>query len=304
MPVDSSRWSGFQKDRFVGGANVELGPFWNSLDISLYGVGQTASGLLDRGAVGGEVRYFREGLFVVGFLDYDVHYTSLNLAQVTGNWQITPSTSVNGYFDYRNVPFLTTRNALIGQPVGGLGGLAGLFSTGEIEALAQDRTIRATTFTAGLTHRFLPTLQLALNFTGSDLGGTQTSGGVVGFPGNGLEFSYLAQLIANDVTRSGELVVGSLRYFDGSNTDVVTAGIEAHEPITRALRAWPRLYVLYQGSRNTQDLVALRPSLRFDLSVWKLTFDAEAGLEWSHALSSGPDPPWGYYLNCGVRYDF
>lgn len=304
MPVDSSRWSGFQTDRFLGGANVEFGPFWNALDVSLYGVGQTASGLLDRAAVGGEIRYFREGMFVVGFFDYDVHFKSLNLAQVTGNWQITPSTAVNGYFDYRNAPFLTTRNALVGQPVGGLGGLEDLFPADELEQLAEDRTVHATTFSAGLTQRLSPKLQLALDFTGSDFSGSETSGGVVGFPGSGLEFSYLAQLLGNDLTRPGELVVGSLRYFDGSHADVASAGVEAREPITRFLRATPRFYALYQRSSATQDLVALRPSLRFDVFVWKLSFDAEGGIEWSHALTSGPDPPWGYYMNVGVRYDF
>jgi hypothetical protein len=40
------------------------------------------------------------------------------VAQLTANWQVTPETMLTGFFDYRNVPFLTTRNAIQGR-VGG-----------------------------------------------------------------------------------------------------------------------------------------------------------------------------------------
>ena len=90
MPVDSSRWTGLATDRFLGGVNAELGTFFDSLDVDLFAVGQSASGLLDRAALGGEIRYFREGLFAAAYLDYDAYFNSLNVAQLTGNWQATP----------------------------------------------------------------------------------------------------------------------------------------------------------------------------------------------------------------------
>ena len=70
--------------------NLELGTFFESLDIDLYAIGQSASGLLDRAAVGSEIRFFREGLFAAAYFDYDAYFTSLNVAQLTANWQATP----------------------------------------------------------------------------------------------------------------------------------------------------------------------------------------------------------------------
>jgi len=303
MPVDSSRWTGLETDRFLGGVNLELGTFFESLDIDLYAIGQSASGLLDRAAVGSEIRFFREGLFAAAYFDYDAYYTSLNVAQLTANWQATPSTTVTGYFDYRNVPFLTTRNAVQGQ-VGGLSSLEDVLSTSQIETLAEDRTSHATTLNLGVSQVLLPRLQLALDFTASDFSGTETSGGIEGFQGSGWQFSYLTQLIATDLAVPGDIGVASLRYFDGSSSDVVTFGLQARVPVTSALRVNPRFYTIYQKSSSTQDLVALRPSLRLDYRLWKLTFDAEGGYEWGKTLSGGTDRPSGYFMTGGIRYDF
>jgi hypothetical protein len=303
MPVDSARWTGFETNRFLGGLNVELGTFFDSLDIELFGVAQSASGLLDRAAVGGEIRFFRPGFFAAAYLDYDAYFTSLNVAQVTANWQATDTTTVTGFFDYRNVPFLTTRNAVQGQ-VGGLSGLEDLLSDSEIHSLAEDRTTHATTVNLGVSQMLRPRLQAAFDFTASDFSGTEASGGVLGFPGTGWEFTYLTQLIATEVVVPGDIGVVSLRYFDGSGGDVVTFGLQARAPITPALRLNPRFYTIYQNSKNTQDLVALRPSLRLDYRLWKLTFDAEGGYTWGKTLSGGTDQPSGYFLTGGIRYDF
>jgi hypothetical protein len=303
MPVDSSRWNGFETDRFLGGVNVELGTFFESLDVELYGVGQSASGLLDRAAIGGEARYFRDGLYAALFLDYDVHFLSLNVAQLTGSWQVTPATNLTALVDHRNVPFLTSRNALQGRAEG-LAGLQDLFSDGEIESLAEDRTGRATTLGLGASHRLLPDLQLAFDFTASDYSGTDPSPDFPAFEGTGFEFSYLAQVIATDLVTRGDVGVASLRYFDGSNGDVTTFGLQARAPIARDLRVNPRFFTIYQKSRSAGEQVALRPSLRFDYRLWKLAFDLEGGIEWARGLGGRADPPWGYFTTFGVRYDF
>jgi hypothetical protein len=303
MPVDSARWTGLETDRFLGGVNLELGTFFDSLDVDLFAVGQSASGLLDRAALGCEIRYFREGLFAAAYLDYDAYYNSLNVAQITANWLATPSTTFTGFFDYRNVPFLTTRNAVQGQ-VGGLSALENILSTSEIQSLAEDRTAHATSLTLGVSQVVLPRLQIALDFTTSDFSGTETSGGIDGFEGTGWEFSYLAQLITTDLAVPGDTGVLSVRYFDGSSGDTVTLGLQARAPITSALRINPRFYTIYQKSSSTQDVVALRPSLRFDYRWWSLTFDAEGGYQWGKTLSGDQTQPSGFFLTGGIRYDF
>jgi hypothetical protein len=303
MPVDSSRWTGIETDRFLGGLNVELGTFFDGLDVNVYGIAQSVRGLLDRAAVGSEVRYFSDGFFAALFVDFDAYYESLNVAQLTGNWQVTPKTTLTAFFDYRNVPFLTTRNAIQGQP-GGLSALEDAFSTSQIEALAEDRTAHAMSLNLGVSHALRPRLQLAFDFTASDFSGTEASGGIEGFEGTGFQFSYLGQLIANDLAVPGDLGVLSLRYFDGSTGDALTVGLQARVPITSGFRVNPRFYTIYQKSSTAQDVVSLRPSLRLDWRLWKVTLDAEGGYEWGKTLRGLVDQPSGYFVTGGIRYDF
>jgi hypothetical protein len=80
--------------------------------------------------------------------------------------------------------------------------------------------------------------------------------------------------------------------------------LQARAPITSALRINPRFYTIYQMSSTTQDLVALRPSLRFDYRWLHLTFDLEGGYQWGKTLTGTGDQPAGYFVNGGIRYDF
>jgi len=304
IPVDSSRSDGFGDERWVGGVSAEFGTFFDALDVAFFAIGQTASGLIDRAAVGGEIRLFRPGYYGALFFDYDFHFQSLNLIQFTGSWQAAPSTTLTGLFDYRNVPFLTTRNAVQGQ-ASDFVGLSDVFSDSQLESLAEDRTGRVTTLNLGLSQGLLPRLQLALDFTASNYSGTDASANVPGFDGTGFEFSHFAQLIASDLLLPGSVGAASLRYFDGSNSDVVTLGLQARAPVgTPDLRVNPRFFTIYQSFHSGQELVALRPSLRMDYRIWKLAFDVEGGVEWSRALDGRADPPWGYFVSGGCRYDF
>merc|ERR1711879_305372 len=68
-PVTSSRDSfgdtlGSQR-RFAG-LSVAWSPWEDGPDIALYSIEQTDSGLVDRRAVGGEIRYFDDGLTLFG----------------------------------------------------------------------------------------------------------------------------------------------------------------------------------------------------------------------------------------------
>jgi hypothetical protein len=307
LPVDSSRTNSFGEDRWLGGVHADLGTFFDTLDIGLYAVGQTASGLLDRAAIGGEIRVFQPGWYGALFFDYDFHFQDLNLIQFTGSWQVRPSTTLTALVDHRNSPFLTLRNALQGQS-GGLDTLQGSLTDSQIESLARDNTGRVTTLDLGLSQGLLPRLQLALDFTASDFTGTDGSTGVPGFDGTGWEFSPSAQLIANDLLRTGDVGVASLRYFAGQGSDVVTIGLQAREPVTAGLRLNPRFFTIFRKSQTAEDLVALRPSLRLDQRVWKLNFDLEGGVEWSASLGGAPagasNAPWGYFVTGGCRFDF
>jgi tetratricopeptide (TPR) repeat protein len=303
FPVDSTKATRMEFNRYFGGLSVDIRELLDRVDLEFFAIVQNEGDLLDRIAVGSEARYFSNGLLLASFLDYDVYYQSLNIAQLVGNWQLTQRTNLNTFLDYRNVPVLTTHNALQGQDADDLEDLLKLFSEDEIVSLAEDRTGRALTLNAGVSHSFTDSLQLAADFGTTEMSGTKTSGGVEGLEATGFEFSYSAQLIANGVVVPRDLVSVGLRYYDGSQVDIASLMFTSRLPVTRDFRISPRVRVQHRNERTQSDRIVVSPTLRFDYRLWKLAFDADLGIEWRVPLGSGLDRELAFFMTCGVRYD-
>jgi hypothetical protein len=304
LPVDSSTEWFEEFERYFGGLSVQIGTLFDVLDLELFAVGQADGSFVDRAAVGSEIRYFDVGRTLAAYLDYDVYHHSLNTAQIVGSWQATPSTYLSIFLDHRNVPTLTTRNALQGQTERDLGGLLALFSREEIEELAEDRTARATNLSFSASQLLTSRLQLAIDFSANDLSGTETSGGVEGMAGTGFEFTYSTRIIANDVLTPGDVGVVGVRYFDGSRADVIGAALSGRYPVTSALRLTPRIRTDYRKERIGSDTLVLGSALRFDYRIWKLTFDSELGVNWNLPFESVAEDQLDYFVTFGIRQDF
>lgn len=304
FPVNSPDVERHDFDHYLTGFSLAVRPFEETLQLDLYAIGQAQDGIVERAALGGELRYFQLGRMLAAFVDYDVYFESLNTAQLVGSWHLTPRTHLTALLDYRNVPTLTMRNALMGQPVDSLEDLLGAFSRRNLKDLARDRTARATNLSLGVSHAFSEHLQLAGDFSAMDISGTEASGGVEATQGTGFEFSYVVRLIANEVLASGDVCVLGLRYFDGSLADRVAMTLDGRYPIFADLRANPRLWAEYRHNRGLSDTVVVRPSLRFDYRLWQLVFQPEAGLDWRLPMRSKLDDQLGYSLMLGIRWDF
>ena len=92
---------------------------------SVYINQQLIDGYTDRKAVGLDLRYFNEGIFVSSNLDYDLAMRALNIAAVQGMWQQidkegNAGLTVNALFDRRAQPLVTLGNALFFQDPSGL----------------------------------------------------------------------------------------------------------------------------------------------------------------------------------------
>jgi hypothetical protein len=304
FPLDTPDFDDFEWSRYLAGVNAGVHGLAEGLDANVFAVGQMDAGTPDRAAIGGELRYFSKGRMLAAFVDFDVYFLSLNVAQIFGTWPVHPRLFLTATLDYRNVPVLTTRNALIGQPEGDLGGLEDLFSESEIKELAEDRTARAGSFTLNASYQLTRTLQLAGDFIASHFWGTETSGGVPGFPGMGFEFGYSARLIANDVLAAGDLGVLTLRYFDGSSVDSVGASLDARYPLTPDLRLNPRLWTDFRTADLGGDVVRVVPTLRLDWRLLGFEIQPEAGFEWLEPIGGPSQRQLGYLVSLGVRYDF
>ncbi len=101
------------KPKFAG-ASVDFGtkdPFGGSL----YGIVQKADGLIDRKAVGGNLRYFNPSFTLMSMFDWDTQFKALNMLTIQGTWNGGgTSNDYNFIIDKRRGPLLDVRNAVNG----------------------------------------------------------------------------------------------------------------------------------------------------------------------------------------------
>ncbi len=306
-PVESTRDLFIRTDRTFYGASLDINGLWEAWDFNLFFINQTSAGILDRRAVGGEVRYFdpRKSLFTL--VDYDIFYNNLNIFLTLGNWSVSKNTTLNWSLDYRNNPFLTTTNAIQGQGVETLGALSGAFSEGELFRLAMDRTAKSKTATIGLTHDISENLQIIGEFTATEQEGTPASGGVEAQPGTDTEYFYSAQFILNNLLMENDIFIIGLRYGDSTLRNSYTLTIDSRLPLKRTFRISPKLRIDYRNSKQNSDTrLVTRPILRLDYRIRKwMRLELETGGEFTSETLSGLSRfNSGFFGFVGYRADF
>lgn len=324
LPVDYYHSDTVDTGRYVYGLGLDLERLFEHLDGQVFAVQQRAGDFVERTAVGLDMRWTDETKFVSTYVDFDVDYVVLNTALLVANWRVSEATNLNLLLDYRRSPILTTSNALIGQLAEDLDELATLYSRDEIRALAEDRTPTSTYLSVGGTHRLSQRWQVGLDVSGSRLSSTPTSGGVMETPSTGWELSVNPQLIATGLLREGDIATLGFRYFDGATTKTYSLLLNERLPITSKLRIAPRLRVDWRDRAGSDEFtpppgttddpffrpdpvrngqLTVRGYLGADYRLWKLTFDADCGVEWTDDSFAG-ESSLDHSLWFGLRYDF
>jgi tetratricopeptide (TPR) repeat protein len=307
FPLASSVSQGVDTNRQVYGASVEGRDILPGLHAELFAVGQLIDDATDRIAAGIEARYVDEVRSAFGLIDYDFHFLELNVAMLSGSWRLPHGTTVNALFDYRFAPILTTRNALIGQPIPNLNLLFAEYGKSGVEQLAKDRTPRITTLVAGASHRLTEMLDLNGDFTAAKMGGTPSSGGVPGYPPGAWQFYYTAQLVARGwLTESGTERV-AIRVRDGQHQNSYALTLGGRYSFLRAFRATPEFRVDYRDNDVARDYIELIPRLRIEYRIGPVTVDVDGALQWLQGVGGGLQSnrdELGYSLHAGARYDF
>jgi hypothetical protein len=207
----------------------------------------------------------------------------------------------------RNTPILTTRNALIGQPVDTLSELRSTFTDTEIYDLAEDRTPVMSSYALSATRPLGERFQISMDVIGSQIGATSASGGVGAQPETGLNTAYQLQLFANSLFRSGDFNVLAFRYDDTAAARLASLGLTSRVPVFGAWRLSPRVRVDQRrltADGSTQWLYI--PSLRIDYqrnhTLFELEMAAELG---SRDQASQPDDESRrYFIGMGYRIGF
>jgi hypothetical protein len=313
--VDSSRDVFINYDRYFYGISADIGTFFDAWDFNLFFIEQIDHGILDRRAVGGEIRYFEPNRSFFTFVDYDIHHNELNTFLFTGQYIFPDRTTINASYDYRLSPLLTTRSALQGQlNVNSIDELD--LTEKEILQLARDRTATSKSFNLGLSRPLTEQFQVNADFGLTNLSGTKTSGGVDGSKGTGNEFLYSTDLTGSSLLTDGDLFVLGFRYLDLNKSNVKTVSLNTRYPITRELRINPRFrFDMKDDTDDKTTRLTFRPSVRVTYRALKhLQLEVEGGVEWEKQERSDAertatdlskyDRTESYFVLVGYRLDF
>lgn len=235
-------------------------------DASVFVVEQTFDGLRDRRAVGLNGRYLNSWGSLVGVLDYDVGFKSLNTASLLGTMQLPSRWTLSLDAERRNSPVLTSRNALIGQSVSDLNALlAQVGSAEQIYFLARARTPITDDYSVTASRPIGQRYQFTSIVSASRTGPTQTVGAVQGDPASGWLLTYQAQFAATNFWTQGDFNVITLTDSKTLAGRLDSVALTSRFPITKSWRMGPRLSIdrLAQDTNSSNELTFL-PSMLLD----------------------------------------
>jgi hypothetical protein len=307
----SPNWSRFDapflNDKTLYGASVDFLKVFGVLDTTLYTIAQFDRDIVDREAIGAEFRYFNTRTSALGTLDYDVHFNQLNAAIFSGTYTLEDKSVINTAFDYRKVPFLSSWNALQGQPFLTLYDMLRFNTMGDIRQFAIDRTPTFESAMVSYSRPINAIYQIGGDATVTNLTGTLPSGGVDGTPASGLEYYLSAQLTGSGIFKPGDLFMGALRYASLSDSKVYVLDFNTRYPITPDLSVSPRLRLGYRTGVGT-DLkeTTILPSFLVDY-LWSkdLSFETEIGYKYMDSSLAGvKSVTHDIFATVGIRKDF
>jgi hypothetical protein len=262
-PVESTR-DAIETDRQFYGVAVEFGELIGAWDVAAFFNAQTIDGTDARSAVGTEFRYFDERRSFTAMVDYDVDFGELNTLLMLGTWRFDNRLTLSVLYDERLSPILTTRNALIGQPVGTVDELLLVWTEDEIRQLAVDRTAESRTMTVGISTPLADRFQLNFDLTRAEYGGTVESGGVAAVPDQGVQTFASTSLVGSGLFTGGDVNIFNLRVGQSDTFRSQLLTWDSRFPVGRRIRINPRVRVsVWQGLLDGRERRSVSPMLRF-----------------------------------------
>jgi hypothetical protein len=213
---------------------------------------------------------------------------------------------VHASVDQRRSPFLSTGNAIIGQPVDNFDALTVIFSEDELRQIALDRSPLSRSYSVGVAHSLTPNLQVNADYNHTTIDATPDSGGVLGMPGS--QYDYLStNLVASSLFKEGDVMIFGARYSDSGTAQVISLTLDGRVPFGRSLWINPRLRVDQRERLNAPDKEYIyTPGVRVQYR-WgrKVRLEFEAGRQFTQSdtelVNFGRD---SYFINLGYQAFF
>ncbi len=301
--------------RYFYGASVDAEALTPKLGGSLYLIEQKVDGLVDRRALGTEMRYFDGGLSLSGQLDQDILLKGLNIASLQGTWQREGGTVFNLLLDRRKTPLLMLGNALFfgGGTATRMGDLLAAGATPEtLRQQVRDTTADATQGSIAVTTPLSPKWQMGVDLRYTNIGAIAPVVDLLpqGQPSSGDIWSAGLQFIGSNLYSARDTHVLITNFITGPtfqgqllsyhNSSLLLAGLQL-EPSFKFYRQ-----TTSQAAGDTVTSTRWTPGLRV---TWRpvstVALESELSMENSKttsAMRNETSTRTYYYL--GGRFDF
>ena len=293
-------------EKRVYGLASELRFLGNSFDVKPYFIEQYNDDVLDRRAIGTELRYYHAGLARFGLLDYDSAYDEAGILLWNGNWRSDNQLTLFFNVDYRRSPLLTTSNALIGQSETDLGTLVATLGEDAVRQLAEDRSATTKLLSLGAAWPISNATTLRTDVTATAISSTPASQGVAATAESGPDVYYAVQFVSSDFFALDDTSILQFQYGDTEASSRYSVIGSTRFPVTNALKLMPRAVLTLRDNDNGQDRTDFSASLRADYRYGKdLYMDVELSLDHSDVDEAGVDErDTRYYLVATYRWLF
>jgi len=313
-------------NRIFYGVSVDAGPVAKHWFGNLYYMHQEVDGIVDREAVGTELRYNDPLHSVILQLDYDTSYQVLNVGALQLNWRSGGAMSYNLLVDHRLLPTLQTTNAVFGNidydsSFSRLEETPGM-TEAAIRNLALLRTVTANNYSAGLNWQMNSRWQLggdARLYNVSEVPAIDPNPLI---PGTGDIYVYTLQTRGANLFGSKGITQISLSHKLGDAAEGNTLAFSNTALFGQAWTLDTRLRLSKEHTRTTgtsdgtptgnptdisSDTLLVSPSLRLAYRIKSsLSLEAEYGYERSLSSTDSYDTILGIHTytnpNLALRY--
>ncbi|MBV1907231.1 MAG: hypothetical protein KUG75_14240, partial [Pseudomonadales bacterium] len=277
--IDSSFNSPDTNRPFVGVSGEYVNQSGN-ITIEPFLMQQYVDGILDRRALGvqAELRFDQAVLYTL--VDYDIHHSALNNATLMGNFRIGEM-RVSTSFAHRKSPYLTTRNALIGQLSVDLSELEEAILDIKLKDLADDRTATSNTARVSLTSNVSEHWLISTEVAASSFSKTESSIDIVGLDSYKSIYSSF-QIRTTDIFGAASYTALTLRRADTDSGSTSSLFLDNRINMGKHWRVYPRVRLDLRDFDESDDKQwTMNPSIRLDYKHGqRFRFQAEAGYTW------------------------
>ena len=305
-PVQTSVSNLAQKNRPFWGVSADIGTVAEYWNFNVYTISQEIDSIIDRNAIGGEVRYRKGKQNHFALLDYDIHYSDLNTFFYVGNWRFDNNAAVIMTVNHRNSPILTTINATQGQTTPSIEALLLTYTEAQLYQFAKDRTAKYNSVAVSSTIPLSDKWSFNADITMSNLSSTPASAGVVAIEGTGNEFFYSAQFIGYNVFNADETSRYQLRYDDTRTFSRTRLTASTRFKLkNKKWRLRPQVTFETRENNNGGSTNKIKVGFKVDYKI-KRKLKLELDLSYETGKTSFPVSVTenNYYISAGYIWDF